>query len=389
MISPRKQFSFEKYKTKAFSGLAKFLDFLISQGQFTILLVAACLTAAFYWLLVASDRYVSEAHIVIERTDMPGGGTTMSLSNLLSGQVGGSRGDQLLMRDHLLSVDMLRKLDAALNLRAHFSSPKIDPISKMWFKNAEMEWFYRYYLSRVNVDFDEYSGVLVIKAQAYDAKTAQAITKILLDEGEGFMNHLAQNLAQNQVDFLEKQVNQARERVEITRQALLDYQNKKVLISPQATAESIASTIAQLETQKTQLETNKRALLAYLVNQHPKVTEINQQIAAVDKQIEQEKNRLTSVKSGSLNKTIEEFQRLEMEAKFAEDLFKSATIALQQGHIEATRTIKKVSIVQQPSLPEYPIESRRIYNTLMFIIFAVLLTAFMQLVLAIIKDHKD
>ncbi len=388
MITPRKQFNFDRYKTQALSGLGRFLDFLIAQGQFTIILVAASMTAAFYWLAVASDRYVSEAHIVIERTDMPGG-TTMSLSNLISGNVNGSRGDQLLMRDHLLSQDMLRKLDTALNLRAHYSQPSLDPISKMWFKNAEIEWFYRYYLSRVSVDFDEYSGVLIIKSQAYDAKKAQAITKILLDEGENFMNHLAQNLAQNQVDFLEKQVNQSRERVEITRQALLDYQNKKVLISPQATAESIAASIAQLESQKTQLETNKRALLAYLVNQHPKVTEITQQINAIDKQIEQEKNRLTSVKSGSLNRTIEEFQRLEMEAKFAEDLFKSATIALQQGHIEATRTIKKVSIVQQATIPEYPVEPRRIYNTFMFIIFAVLLTAFMQLVLAIIKDHKD
>ena len=187
MITPRKKISFDKYKTQAFSGLAKFLDFLVSQGQFTIILVAVSLTAAFYWLAVASDRYVSEAHIVIERTDMPGGGGGMSLSNILTGQVSGSRGDQLIMRDHLLSIDMLRKLDAALNLRTHFSSPNIDPISKMWFKNAEMEWFYRYYLSRVHVDFDEYSGVLVIKAQAYDAKTAQAITKILLDEGEGFV----------------------------------------------------------------------------------------------------------------------------------------------------------------------------------------------------------
>lgn len=389
MITPRKKFSFNKYKEQAFLGLARFLDVLILQGQFTIILVAASLTAAFYWLAVASDRYVSEAHIVIERTDMPGGGVNMSLSNLLSGQVNGNRGDQLLMRDRLLSIDMLRKLDAVLNLRAHFTNPKIDPISKMWFKDAEMEWFYRYYLTRVNVDFDEYSGVLIIKAQAYDPKTAQAITKILVDEGEGFMNHLAQSLAQNQVDFLEKQVSQAREKVEFTRQALLDYQNKKVLISPQSTAESIAAIIAQLESQKTLLETNKRSLLAFLVSQHPKITEINQQIAAIEKQIEQEKSRLTSVKSGSLNKTIEEYQRLEMGAKFAEDLFKSATIALEQGRIEATRTIKKVSILQQPTLPEYPIEPRRIYNTFMFIIFAVLFTAFMQLVLAIIKDHKD
>ena len=27
------------------------------------------LLAAFYWLLIASDRYVSEAHIIIQRTD--------------------------------------------------------------------------------------------------------------------------------------------------------------------------------------------------------------------------------------------------------------------------------------------------------------------------------
>jgi capsular polysaccharide transport system permease protein len=389
MISPRKKFNFTKYKTQAFSGLAKFLDFLVGQGQFTIILVAVSLTAAFYWLVIASDRYVSEAHIVIERTDMPSGGSSLDLSTIISGQFNGSRGDQLLMRDHLLSVDMLRKLDETLNLRAHYSNPKIDPISKMWFKNAKMEWFYRYYLSRVSVNFDEYSGVLVIKAEAYDAKTAQAITKILLDEGEGFMNHMAQNLAQTQVNFLEKQVNQAREKLELTRQALLTYQNNKALIAPQATAEAINTIVSQLVSQKSVLETNKRALLAYLVNQHPKVIEINQQIAAIERQIEQEKNKLTSIKPGSLNKTVEEYNRLEMEAKFAEDLFKSATIALEQGHIEATRTIKKMSIVQQPSLPEYPMEPRRVFNTLMFIIYAIVFTAFMQLVLAIIKDHKD
>ena len=47
MITPRKKISFDKYKTQAFSGLAKFLDFLVSQGQFTIILVAVSLTAAF------------------------------------------------------------------------------------------------------------------------------------------------------------------------------------------------------------------------------------------------------------------------------------------------------------------------------------------------------
>jgi capsule polysaccharide export protein KpsE/RkpR len=75
--------------------------------------VMACLLAAVYWLAIASDRFVSEAHVIIQRTDLPGG-QAMDFVSLLGG-AGGNRGDQLLLRDHLLSVDMLQKLDATLH----------------------------------------------------------------------------------------------------------------------------------------------------------------------------------------------------------------------------------------------------------------------------------
>jgi capsular polysaccharide transport system permease protein len=58
--------------------------------------VIASLLAAVYWLAIASDRYVSEAHVIIQRTDLPGG-QGMDFSSLLGG-AGGNRGDQLLLR---------------------------------------------------------------------------------------------------------------------------------------------------------------------------------------------------------------------------------------------------------------------------------------------------
>ncbi len=350
--------------------------------------VLLSLLAAGYWLLVASDRYVSESRVIIQRTDITGG-QGMDFASLLGGAAGGSRTDQLLLRDHLLSVDMLRKLDAALDLRAHYSDSRRDPLSRMWSKEHSIEWFHRHYLSRVSIELDDYSGVLVVKAQAYDAQMAQAIAQFLVGEGERFMNGLAHKLAQDQVGFLEQQVSQMSARVHLARQAVLDYQDKKGLVSPQATTENLASLVAKLEAQRTELQTQRSALAAYLVPSHANVVLLDQQIAAVELQIAQEQAKLASPQGRTLNRTVEEFQRLEMEAKFSLDIYKTALVALEKGRIEATRNIKKVSVIQAPSLPEYPLEPRRFYNTLVFLLTALLLAGIAQLLAAIVRDHKD
>lgn len=350
--------------------------------------VISSLLAAAYWLLIASDRYVSEAHVIIQRTDLTGG-QIMDFTSLLGGAVNGSRADQLLLRDHLRSIDMLKKLDAKLNLRAHYSDWKRDLLSRMWFQDASMEWFHRHYLSQISIEFDDYTGLLIIKANGFDPKMAQAITAQLVQEGERFMNEMAHDLAQDQVGFLEKQLGQMNTQVMQTRQALLAYQNKEGLVSPQSTAENIAGIVARLEGQRTELETQRSALQAYLVSDHPNIIQINQQIAAIQKQITQEQAKLTSPNGKTLNRTVEEYQRLQMEAAFAQDVYKTALVALEKGRIEAARNIKKISVLQTPTLPEYPLEPRRFYNTLVFMLLALMLASVAHLAAAIIRDHKD
>lgn len=348
----------------------------------------ASLVAGAYWFALASDRYVSDAHIIIQRTDLPGG-QSMDFSTLLAGVGAGSRADQLLLREHLLSIDMLRKLDGTLGLRAHYSDPQRDPLSRMWFQDASIEWFHRHYLSRVQVEFDDYAGVLIIKAQAYEPIIAQRITSTLVQEGERFMNQLAHQLAQAQVAFLEQQVVQMNDRALQARRAVLAYQDRKGLVSPQATAESIAAIVARLEAQRSELQTQRASLQAYLVPEHPNIVMLNQQIAAVERQLAQEQAKLAAPTGKTLNRTVEEFQRLELEAVFAQDVYKTALAALEKGRIEATRTIKKVSVLQTPTLPEYALEPRRYYNTLVFLLVALLLAGVAHLLMAIVRDHTD
>ncbi len=350
--------------------------------------ILLCMLAAVYWGAIASDRYVSESHIVIQQTQMPAT-QTMNLSSLLGGTSAPNRTDQMLLRDYLLSIDMLEKLDKKLSLREHYSDRRRDPISRMWYKDLSTEWFYWYYLLRTTVEFDEYAGVLVIRAQAFTPEQAHAITSMLVEEGERYMNGMAQRLAQEQVGFIEKQVEQVYERVMSARLAVVAYQNKLNLVSPEGTAEYLVGIVNTLEGQLASLNTQRNAALGYLNPKSPTVMDFDLQIAAVKTQIGKEQARLTSSNRQMLNVTVEEFQRLKMNAEFAQEVYKSALASLEQVRLDARRTIKMVSIIQSPTSPQYALEPRRIYNTVVFVLLTLGIFGIVSLIRAILRDHQE
>jgi len=282
---------------------------------------------------------------------------------------------------------MLKKLDGELNLKAHYGDWGRDWISRMWL--TDMEWFHRHYLSRVAIEYDDYAGVLRIKAQAYDSKMAKAIADMLVREGERYMNQIGHEMAQTQVNFLSTQVDLAQLRFQQASQRLLAFQNKKGLLSPQATAESLNVLIAKLEEQRAQLQTQLASLPKNLDRDHPNIVMLSQSLAAIDRQIGEEKAKLANPTGKTLNTTMEEFQRMQMEVTFTQDLYKVALTALEKGRIDATRMLEKVSVLQTPTLAEYPMEPRRIYNAVITLLFGLMLVGILKLLESIVLDHVD
>jgi len=338
-----------------------------------------------YWLF-ASDRYVSEAIVLIEHTDRIGA-PSFDIGILFGGMGGPNRPDQLLLREYLLSMDMLRKLDAALNLRAHYSDRSRDLASRMWFQDAER--FHRHYLSRVEVRFDDVAGVLRIRAQAYAPKTARSIAYMLVTEGERFMNVLSHDLARVQVAFLDTQVQLAHDTVLQASQALLDFQNQKGLTSPLATVESINAIIARLEAQRTDIQTQIASLPLSLTPDHSNLVMLRQTLAAVEQQIAQERAKLASTTGTPLNTLVEEELRLQLNVEFKTDVYKTTLVALEAGRMDASRTIKKVSVLQTPILPEYPLEPRRMYGIAATLCIFLIVAGIVKLLESIVLDHVD
>jgi capsular polysaccharide transport system permease protein len=321
--------------------------------------LATMMLVLFYYGFWASNRYVSETRILTQKANLTG--TEIGdLSSIFNASSSANKADQLLLREYLMTPGVLNVLDHELKLRQHYSNPKYDIVSRMWFSDAPIEWFLRYFLGMTTITYDDYSGTLIIKSQAYTPQKAHEVTSRLLAEGSNFINQIANNLAQSQVDFLEKQVAIAAQRAFAQRDLVIAFQNKNGLLSPQATSENLLAIIAKLEEQRTNLETSFRSFSSYLVIDHPSLVQLKQHIASIERQIVQERSKLAGPKTLALNETLEEFRRLQERADLETSLYKSALQALEQGRMEATRTIKKVAIVQAPTMPEDSIEPKRL-----------------------------
>lgn len=348
------------------------------------LILIAILGAALYWGLIATDRYVSRANVVLLSAQI--NKPDVGLSAILSGQ---TNNDLLILRDFMRSTDMLARLQAKLDLRAHYSRREIDWLSRLARPDVPTETFHRYVLKRISIALDEYAQVLRISAQAYDPEMARRIVVLLLEIGEEHMNAMGHRLAAEQVRFIEQQVEVLRQRMIEDSEQLLRYQNEHGLVSPTETVDSLSSVVANLEGELAALQARKGALSESQSERSPEMLRLNSEIKGLREQIARERARLARTSGNALNQLAVEYELLRLQYEFSNKLYSNALSALENTRVEAARALKQVSVLQTPTEPEYPTRPRRLYNITVFAIFAGLAGIILQLLLAIIRDHKD
>lgn len=343
------------------------------------------LAATVYWNLIATERYVSKAYIVLESPQVAS--PDFSLQSMLSGNAG--IGDLLLLREHLLSVDMLRKLENQTNLREHYSQTSVDRLTRLLDPQAPIENLHRYIKRRIQIEVDEYAQLLRVRVEAFDPQTAQHLAELLLAEGEAHMNRMGQRLAEEQVRFLERQVEQQRHHYDQALEELLAFQNETGLISPEITVQSISQVVSTLEGQLAAEQARRRALLTFHSSSSSQIRQLDAEIQGLREQIAEEQNRLAQASGDALNALNSTYQMLEMQLRFATQSYSAVLEALESTRIEAARQLKQVSVLQAPHFAEYAIEPRRIYQTTVYALLAFFIALMTHMLLLIIKDHQD
>lgn len=352
----------------------------------SFLWVVACFAlATIYFCLIASDRYVSRAELVVKQADQ-----IRMLPDALSmlGLGGSNHQDVLLIQDYIKSPDMLALLDKKLNLKAHYQSHNVDYFSRLS-NNVSREGFMDYYREHLSLHLDEISGVLTIEFQAFDPQYGQQVVKVMLEESEGFINKLGHRVALEQLAFVEKEVNRAYQRVQDEKAKVLEFQNNHHLISPETTSSARLGVVSQIEGELARQQAQLKQLQSYMKETAPAVVSVQTRVNALTQQLTQEQGRLTGADKEAMNEITARYLDVQTQATLAADLYKTGLISLEQARVEAYRKLKHLLVISQPTLAETAEFPRRLYNLATIGVLLCLLYGLIIMGLATLREHKD
>ena len=352
------------------------------------IIVLPMLLLVVYYGLVAADRYVSEAKVVVKRSgDLASSLGGFSLPFL--GSVGSASGeDALHLREFIHSLDLLERLDKQINLRQEFALKGLDVFEMLppW---ASKEDFLKLYRKRVEVGFDDKTGVLGIVTQGHTPEFAQQFNQAILAEAERFINELSHRVAREQLEFANGELQRSRKDLDQARDRLLAFQNSNTVLDPAATAEITQRVIAELEAQLASREVELNTLSGMLQSDAAQVVTLRQTVAGLKRQIRTEQKKLTSTKGGALNKVAAEYLDYRAMVDFQSDVYKISLATLEKMRLEAARKVKSLAVLSSPHLAEEAKYPRRAYMLGAWLFALCLLFGLVRLTLEIVEDHRD
>lgn len=364
------------------------------KGRLSWILIWIPMILAFlYFAFIAADRYVSESIITVRQADdggqSSGGMPAGPVAGLGFAGVGGpSATDTNYLKEYIYSVDMLKHLDQKIGLRQLYEQNHLDLPFRL-FPGVSQEWFLWYYRSRVDIGFDQLNSILYLSVQGFTPEQAQLINREILAQSERFINDISYNMAREQMGYAESYLKRSQERYQTAKDRLIDFQNRNQLFDPVAQAQAKAGLSNDLEAELAHDESDLRNQLTYLNDRSFQIIALKNKINAEKAQIQQVRQQSAASEGQRLNDLAGDFQRLTLDAGFAEDTYRVSLSTVEKIRLETSRKLKHLVVIATPTLPEWPLYPRRVYNLATLLLLLTLLYGMTRLVIAIIEDHRD
>ncbi len=353
---------------------------------FGIVLVPT-LIAAFYYLVIASPRYVSEARFVVRA---PNQAVPSSLGVALQG-VGISSGqtDAFVVHEYISSRDGLRDLTERHDVAAILGRPGADFLSR-YPRPGESDTFeglYKGFQRFMVVGYDSTTGLSTLRVEAFTPQDAQSMAESLLNGGEELVNRLNARASSDAVNEAREAQAQARTRVAEAQQRLTAFRNREEFIDPAQSARESSALIGGLLSTVAQLQA-ERAQVAAEAPASPQLPTIDSRIRAYQSQIATERAKIVG-SSGSLAPKLGAYEDLVTQREFSDRELASSTAALLTAEQEARRQNLYLERVVNPSLPDEADQPQRFLSILLVFLTAMLVYGVGWLIWAGVREHRQ
>jgi capsular polysaccharide transport system permease protein len=333
--------------------------------SFAICVGIPALLASVYYGLISSNQYVAEFRFAVKDVAQRTPSANSPLVSILGGLAGTNNSDNYLVVDYLTSRQAVEELEKRIRLTTLYSSPNIDWLSR-YSPGLPIERFLPYWQTVVTARYDQVTGIAVAQIKAFTPQDALLIAESLVLLSEELVNGIA-NRAQNDiVRNAQREVQQAEQRLVEIRTRLTEYRNRTGVIDPTTSvAASNAALVQTLRATLAQLETQQSALRQQLDANSPTLTVLANQIKSTRDQLQKIESSVTQDRDGvSLSRIVAEYEKLDLERQFAQNMLTGAMQALDQARASASSQHLYITPYVRPHLPQSATHPRRFLSVI-------------------------
>jgi capsular polysaccharide transport system permease protein len=346
------------------------------------------LLAGVYFFGIASDLYLSEVKFVVRGPSKP---QMSGLSSMFSSSgASAASEDTYAVHEYLMSRDAVRRLEREDDLRALFSRPEGDLISRFpgyMFWRKDFEALYKAYGRFVTIEIDSTSGVSTMQVKAYRPEDAQRVADSLLRFSEQLVNTLNSRARHDSLAVFQTEVESIEQKIATIREQLTAYRVKEKMLDPKSAATGPIELVAQMNGQLA----NSKAQLAEVMKNSPNSPQIplvRTRIGSLEKLIAEERAKITG-DNNSVATALGEYERLTVQNLLAEKQLTSAFASLEAARLEAQRQQLYLETIAKPNLADYPLFPRRMVSFATIVVTCLLAYGIAWLLIASVREHAS
>jgi capsular polysaccharide transport system permease protein len=360
---------------------------------FTIIVALPVVASAFYLYARAADQYASTLGFTVRSED------SASASDLLGGlgaSLGGSSASSRetdILYEFIRSQEIVRKIDTELDLKSIYARYiTTDPLLGYDPDDNTIEDLTDYWQRMVRVSYDNSSGLMELRALAFDPGDARKIAEAIFRESTYMINALSAIARDDATRYAQQDLELALERLKTAREAVTSFRLANQIVDPNADLQAQMGLLTTLQAQQAD------ALIEYdLINDvastnDPRVEQARRRIDVIENRIADERKKfgVGGGEDGGVEyaTTIADFERLQVDREYAETSYAAALSALDGARAEANRQSLYLAAYITPTLAEkseYP-QRGLIVGTIG--LFSFLIWAIASLVYYALRDRK-
>lgn len=353
-----------------------------------VCVVLPTVVAGLYLYFRAADQFASTVGFSVRKEEVAS--PVEFLGGIADFSSSGSS-DADILNAYIGSQELVRILENRLTLSAIFARP-VDDIVFGFRPGGPIESLSDYWDRMVRVLYDPGTGLIEVRALAFDPKEAREIATAIFEECARLVDEMSAIAREDTTAFAREELERAVERLKQARENLTEFRSETQIVDPSADLQGQMGLLSTLEQQLAAALIDADLLRESTRAQDPRLKQAERRIMVIEARIEAERQNL-GVGGGQSNgrdyaTLLAEYERLAVDREFAEQAYTGALAAYDQAQAEARRKSRYLVAHIKPTLAETPEYPQRLILLVMTCFFLTCIWAIAVLIFYSIRDRR-